>query len=103
MKERIVRKELLENFTNILTLRGVDFVVRSAEEKRGYVFVATNLNSKEFRACIERAMCEKESVELHHGRNVISFAELMEGRRPRGPFHILSKNTAKYNKFLAVN
>lgn len=95
MKERKIKTNLVDYALAVLNRRGIVYTLR-IRDKEEYSYLITNLTSNEYHRLIERAMCEKESKEIHGGRQVISYYEwrnrLYDGRG----FHILRKDSARF-------
>ena len=74
MTRRKIRKCLVDYIVPILNRNNVTYTLHERYDKE-YSLLETNLSSKEYHLLVERAMCEKESAELHNGRQVISYYE----------------------------
>ena len=95
MTERRIRTNLIEYAIPILLRNKVAYILHENKEE-DFSTIETNLTSDKFHRMIERAMCEKESKEIHGGRQVISYYEwrnrLYDGRG----FHMLKKDSARF-------
>lgn len=96
MKERKVRNELLSWLCSVLYREKIRFYTNYdvfIDNNEEFVLIKTECNAKTFHRCLERAMCEKESIELHHGRPVHSLNERRSNKHCRG--HILKKDLSR--------
>ena len=74
MKKRKIRTTLVDYIIPVLLRNKVPYTI-SERKQEEFSYLETDLSSSEYHRLVERAMCEKESKELHGGRMVISYNE----------------------------
>lgn len=98
-KAKKIRKEFLPWITRELNKDNVSFAIdydTFEENGNQYNKIISQLNAKDFHKYVDRAMCEKESIELHSGRPVLSYRMYISSDfESIETFHMLKKDEAK--------
>ena len=95
MTERKIRTSLIDYAIPVLKRNQIDYVLHEKKDEQ-FSTLETNLSSDLYHRMVERAMCEKESKEIHGGRQVISYYEWRNRLYNGRGFQMLRKDSARF-------